>query len=117
VLDTKKKELIGNFMRNGKTWCKEAVEVHAHDFPSLAICRAVPYGIYDVTKNAGYVFVGTSADTPEFAVDALVRWWKAYGCIAYPGAAQLLIPLMAEVATGIARDPGNTNFRKKSAPN
>lgn len=90
-VDTKKKELIGNFMRNGKTWCKEAEEVHAHDFPSLASCRAVPYGIYDVTKNAGYVFVGTSADTPEFAVDALVRWWKDYGCVAYPGAAQLLI--------------------------
>jgi hypothetical protein len=78
-------------MRKGKTWCKEAVEVHAHDFPSLASCRAVPYGIYDVRKNAGYVFVGTSADTPEFAVDALVRWWKDYGGIAYPGAAQLLI--------------------------
>jgi len=90
-VDTKKKELIGNFMRTGKTWSKEAVEVHAHDFPSLAACRAVPYGIYDVTKNAGYVFVGTSADTPEFAVDALVRWWKHGGCVAYPGAAWLLI--------------------------
>jgi hypothetical protein len=90
-VDTKKKELIGNFMRNGKTWSKEAVEVHAHDFPSLASCRAVPYGIYDVTKNAGYVFVGTSADTPEFAVDALVRWWKDCGSVTYPGAAQLLI--------------------------
>ena len=52
-VDTKKKELIGNFMRNGKAWCKDAAEVHAHDFPSLAVCRAVPYGIYDVTKNAG----------------------------------------------------------------
>jgi transposase len=90
-VDTKKKELIGNFIRNGKAWCKDAAEVHAHDFPSLAVCRAVPYGIYDVTKNKGYVFVGTSADTPEFAVDALVRWWEHGGCIAYPGIAQLLI--------------------------
>jgi hypothetical protein len=90
-VDTKKKELIGNFMSNGKAWCKEAAEVHAHDFPSLAVCRAVPYGIYDVTKNEGYVFVGTSADTPEFAVDALVRWWEYGGCVAYSGAAQLLI--------------------------
>lgn len=90
-VDTKKKELIGDFMSNGKAWCKDAAEVHAHDFPSLAACRAVPYGIYDVTKNEGYVFVGTSTDTPEFAVDALVRWWESGGCVAYPGAAQLLI--------------------------
>ena len=90
-VDTKKKELIGDFMSNGKAWCKEAAEVHAHDFPSLAVCRAVPYGIYDVTKNEGYVFVGTSADTPEFAVDALVRWWKYGGHVEYPGAAQVLI--------------------------
>jgi len=90
-VDTKKKELIGNFMSKGKAWGKEAAEVHAHDFPSLAVCRAVPYGIYDVTRNEGYVFVGTSADTPEFAVDVLVRWWEHDGCVAYPGAAQLLI--------------------------
>jgi transposase len=90
-VDTKKKELIGNFMRGGKAWCKAAAEVHVHDFPSLAACRAVPYGIYDVTKNKGYVFVGTSADTPEFAVESLVRWWESGGCGAYPGALQLLI--------------------------
>jgi hypothetical protein len=55
------------------------------------VCRAVPYGVYDVTKNKGYVYVGTSADTPEFAVDAIARWWAYEGRTAYPGVYQLLI--------------------------
>ncbi len=59
-VDTKKKELIGNFKKAGHTWCKKAEEVYKYDFTSLAICRAVPYGIYDVAKNKGSVFVGTS---------------------------------------------------------
>jgi hypothetical protein len=104
-VDTKKKELIGNFMRSGKAWCKDAAEVHAHDFPSLAVCRAVPYGIYDVTKNEGYIVVGTSTDTPEFAVDALVRWWQSGGCGAYPGALQLLI---------LADSGGSNGYRSRA---
>jgi Rhodopirellula transposase DDE domain len=55
------------------------------------VCRTVPYGIYDVTKNKGYVYVGTSADTTGFAVDAIARWWAYEGRIAYPGVNQLLI--------------------------
>ncbi|MCA1640136.1 MAG: ISAzo13 family transposase [Acidobacteria bacterium] len=90
-VDTKKKELIGNFKKDGRTWCKEAEEVYKYDFTSLADCRAVPYGIYDVEKNKGYVFVGTSGDTPEFAIDAIVRWWELEGNISYPLAKQLLI--------------------------
>jgi hypothetical protein len=90
-VDTKKKELIGNFQRRGKTWGKEAIAVNEYDFPSMAECRAVPYGIYDVIKNKGYVYVGTSGNTPEFAVDTIVRWWKKEGCLTYPGAAKLLI--------------------------
>jgi Rhodopirellula transposase DDE domain len=90
-VDTKKKELIGNFYKRGKTWCKEAIEVNEYDFPSMAKCLAVPYGVYDVTRNRGYVYVGTSGNTPEFAVDNIVRWWKEEGCVTHPGAAKLLI--------------------------
>jgi len=74
--DTKKKELIGNFKNAGRTWCDQPEVVNAHDFPSDALCRAVPYGIYDLTNNLGYVYVGTSADTSEFAVDAISMWWE-----------------------------------------
>lgn len=73
-VDTKKKELIGNFKNQGRTWCREAEEVNVHDFLGEAEGRAVPYGIYDVVHNLGYVAVGTSADTSEFAVDAIC-WW------------------------------------------
>ncbi len=74
--DTKKKELIGNFKNAGRTWCDQPEVVNVHDFPSAALCRAVPYGIYDLTNNLGYVYVGTSADTSEFAVDAITLWWE-----------------------------------------
>lgn len=90
-VDAKKKELIGNFKRSGRTWCKEAEEVNEYDFPSLAICKAVPYGVYDVTKNRGFVYVGTSGNTAEFAVDAIVRWWEEEGKETYPDAKSLLI--------------------------
>jgi hypothetical protein len=75
-VDTKKKELIGNFKSQGRTWCQCAEQVNAHDFPNDALCRAVPYGIYDLKHNLGYVYVGTSADTPEFAVEAIAQWWQ-----------------------------------------
>lgn len=78
-VDGKKKELIGNFKNAGQAWCHQPDEVNAHDFPQDAVGRAVPYGIYDLRHNRGYVCVGTSADTPEFAVDAIVQWWKAEG--------------------------------------
>lgn len=90
-VDTKKKEFIGNFQKKGKVWCKEAEEVNYYDFTSLAVCRAVPYGIYDVTWNKGYVYVGTSGDTAEFAADALARWWREEGSILYPRASRFLI--------------------------
>jgi hypothetical protein len=74
-VDTKKKELIGNFKNAGRRWRQQADEVNAHDFRQDAVARAVPYGLYDLTHNQGYVYVGTSADTAEFAVEAIVRWW------------------------------------------
>lgn len=91
-VDTKKKELIGDFMRKGKTWCKDNTEeVNYNDFPSHAVCRAVPYGVYDVQNNLGNVYVGTSADTAEFAVDAIRRWWTENGSLLYPAADKPLI--------------------------
>jgi transposase len=90
-VDTKKKESIGNFKNSGRTWCKTAEEVNSYDFTSLAVCRAVPYGIYDLNQNKGYVFVGTSGDTPEFAVAAIARWWRHAGRIIYPAMDKLLI--------------------------
>jgi hypothetical protein len=90
-VDTKKKELIGNFRNKGKTWCKKADEVDEHDFPSAAECRAVPFGIYDMLRNKGHVYVGVSNDTPEFAVVSIAKWWEWEGRSAYPRAARLLI--------------------------
>ena len=90
-VDTKKKDLIGNFKNAGQAWRTEAEQVNVHDFPSDAEGRAVPYGIYEVAKNRGWVVVGQSADTPEFAVDAIASWWEEEGRKSYPGARQLLI--------------------------
>lgn len=90
-VDTKDKCLLGNFATPGREWCRQARRVNMHDFPSDAQARAVPYGIYDVQRNCGTVFVGDSADTAEFAVRALQRWWLKQGQQAYPGATKLLV--------------------------
>jgi hypothetical protein len=90
-VDTKKKELVGNFKNAGQTWCQEPERVNIHDFPQDALGRAVPYGIYDLTYNRGSVYVGQSADTPQFAVEALVSWWEREGQALYPDATQVLI--------------------------
>jgi hypothetical protein len=90
-VDSKKKELVGNFQNDGRAWSEQAEQVNAHDFPSDALCRAVPYGLYDVLANRGHMVVGTSADTPAFAVDAITRWWVRCGCKRYRDAGELLI--------------------------
>jgi len=89
--DTKKKEHIGNFKNNGKVWCEEPIEVLDHDFPNLGIGKLVPYGIYDLKRNNGHVYCGTTYDTSEFAVDCICKWWKEYGQEQFPNAAELLI--------------------------
>ena len=90
-MDTKKKELIGNFANKGVRWRRDPVEVNAHDFRQDAECIASPYGIYDVTRNHGFVYIGTSADTAQFATDAIGHWWRTQGCKHFPLADQLLI--------------------------
>lgn len=90
-VDTKKKELIGNFRNPGQEWSQEATAVNDHDFEQDALGKAVPYGVYDLTQNRGYVYVGQSADTPQFAVEAIVRWWQEIGNNLYPNTDKILI--------------------------
>lgn len=90
-VDTKKKELIGPFYQTGQVWASQATDVYLHDFPTDALARAVPYGIYDEQHQQGHVYVGLSADTAEFAVDAIVAWWSQHGQHLYPAAPELLI--------------------------
>ncbi len=90
-IDTKKKELIGDFRNKGQTWRRQAEEVNEHDFPGAAKGRAVPFGVYDPTRNEGYVYVGVSNDTPQFAVHSIARWWEGDGRRRYQGAGALLI--------------------------
>lgn len=90
-VDTKKKELIGDFKNAGRDWCQEPEVVKVHDFPSEALGRSVPYGIYDLQRNQGYVRVGTSADTPAFAVMTIRSWWEQEGEAAFPEAPGMLI--------------------------
>jgi hypothetical protein len=90
-VDTKKRELIGAFRNPGRVWGLKPTRVNVYDFRSLAHGIAIPYGIYDLTRNAGYLYVGTTADTSEFAVDAIRWWWTTYGRRHYPQAPALLI--------------------------
>jgi len=90
-VDTKKKELLGNFKNPGTAWGKQAVPVKDHDFRSQGLGIAVPYGIYDVQANRGSVFIGTSYDTAQFAVSSISRWWHYNGKRRYPNENKLLI--------------------------
>jgi len=90
-IDAKKREMVGNFKNPGKTWEKTPVIVNDHDFLTLASGVAIPYGLYDTEANVGTVFVGTSRDTSEFAVDAIEAWWCSEGRSRYPGACHILL--------------------------
>ncbi|MBN1461035.1 MAG: ISAzo13 family transposase, partial [Armatimonadetes bacterium] len=101
-VDTKKKELIGNYLNRGKQWLKKgkAQQVNGHDFPDPSVPRAHPYGIYELTRNRGFVNVGTDHDTATFAVASIRAWWKAEGQRAYPKARRLLITADAGGSNG-----------------
>jgi transposase len=90
-IDAKKKEIIGNFKNDGRTWRKKPIEVLDHDFPNLGIGKLVPYGIYDLNNNKGQVYCGTSFETSEFAVDCICEWWEEYGRDLYLNQSELLI--------------------------
>lgn len=90
-VDTKKKELVGAFHNKGRRWGKTQRLVNTYDFPSLAEGRAYPYGVYDEAQNEGFVNVGVSHDTADFAVESIDRWWRMLGRRRYPNATKLLI--------------------------
>jgi DDE family transposase len=90
-VDGKRRELIGNFKNNGRGWRLKAKPVNDHDFRTDAIGVALPYGIYDERRNTGMVMVGTTRETPAFAVDAIGHWWRTRGRKDYPEAERLLI--------------------------
>jgi hypothetical protein len=92
-VDTKKKELVGNYANGGAEWEPKGAPRHTnvHDFPDTELGKAVPYGVYDVTADTGWVNVGTDADTGQFAVESIRRWWHAVGGTAYPNAKRVLI--------------------------
>jgi hypothetical protein len=87
----KKKELIGDFKNPGRAWGQLAERVNVHDFRSDAVGLAAPYGVYDLLHNLGYVYVGTSADTAELAVDAIVWWWESESRPPFADESKLLI--------------------------
>lgn len=88
-IDCKKKELLGNFKNAGSTWRRHARDVFDHDFPSWADGRAIPFGIYDIARNAGYMVVGISRETSAFIIRAIRSWWMAVGRNEYNGATRL----------------------------
>jgi hypothetical protein len=92
-VDTKKKELVGSFKNNGQEWqpTGQPQAVNVHDFPDPEVGKAIPYGIYDVGRNEGWVTVGQDHDTASFAVASLQRWWESIGQPRYPKAQHLLI--------------------------
>ena len=92
-VDTKKKELIGNFVNGGKQWknSKSPRRVNTYDFPDASVPRAYPYGIYDLGRNTGFVNIGTDHDTSAFAVASIRGWWRVEGRKLYPKAGELLI--------------------------
>jgi len=101
-VDTKKKELVGNYENSGRQWlpAKHPVKVNGHDFPHPDIPRAYPYGVYDVERNRGFVNVGTNHDTGAFAVASIRGWWRAEGRRLYPKTRDLLITADAGGSNG-----------------
>jgi len=104
-VDTKKKELIGNFSNNGRQWqpAGEPERTLVHDFPDPSLgefAKAIPYGIYDIANNEGWVNVGDTADTSEFAVESIRRWWSRLGKDRFPDATRLLITADAGGSNG-----------------
>jgi hypothetical protein len=104
-VDTKKKELIGNFSNGGREWHPEGepTRTNVHDFPDAALgehTKAIPYGVYDVANNEGWVNVGDTADTARFAVASIRRWWDTLGKARFPNATRLLITADAGGSNG-----------------
>lgn len=90
-MDTKKKEHLGNLYRDGKLYTRETLPTYDHDFPSLAEGKVIPHALFDIFANVGYITLGTSHDTGEFACDSVRRWWYQHGRFLYPRASAILL--------------------------
>jgi hypothetical protein len=90
-IDTKKKELLGNFHRPGTTYTERAVETNDHDFPDAGQGKLIPHGIYDPVRGHAHIHLNTSHDTSELCCDSVASWWEQHGRLAYPRAKRLLI--------------------------
>jgi Rhodopirellula transposase DDE domain len=90
-MDTKKKELLGNFSRDGKIDTQGTIETNDHDFKSAGVGTVIPHGLYDVGKNKGFVHLNTSHDTSELACDSIAAWWEQEGQADYPQAKKVLV--------------------------
>ena len=101
-VDTKKKEVVGNLANKGREWqpARAPVRVDVHDFPDPELGKAIPYGVFDLGANEGFVVVGDDADTAAFAVTTIGRWWDEVGSVAYPDATKLLITADAGGSNG-----------------
>jgi transposase len=115
--DTKKKETVGNLKNGGRERQPEKVPVRVdvHDFPDPEVGKAVPYGVYDVAANEGFVVVGDDGDTAEFAVSSIRRWWDQVGRVAYPEATRLLITADAGGSNGYRTRLWKTELAKLAA--
>ena len=113
-VDTKKKELVGDFKNAGQEWnpSKMPEKALVHDFPSDAMGKAIPYGIYDMARNEAYVNVGRDHDTPTFAVASIRRWWQTMGKSAYPNARELFITADAGGSNGYRSRSWKTELQK-----
>ena len=107
-VDAKHRELVGEFKNPGATWVEEPILVNDHDFPSQAKGVALPYGVYDLAANHACVSVGTTHDTPGFAVDNLARWWACHGARRYPRPGSCSCWPTRAAATGHVPGPGST---------
>jgi len=90
-IDTKKKELLGNFHRGGSTYTERTVETFDHDFGRVSLGKLIPHGIYDVVTGHAHIHLNTSSDTSELCCDSVAHWWQEHGRAAYPASKRLLI--------------------------
>ncbi len=113
-VDTKKKELIGEFKNAGREWHRKGcpVEVNGHDFKKDSDGLAIPYGVLDLSRNEGWVNVGIDRDTPRFAVESIRQWWETMGKLAYPKAKRLLITADAGGSNGYRPYAWKYNLQK-----
>lgn len=107
-IDTKKKELLGDFYRDGKLYTRQTVEVLDHDFPSYSDGKVIPHGVYDLGLNKAHVNLGISRDTTEFACDSIAHWWHTHGQHDHPTASRLLI-----LCDGGGSNPAKSNLFKQ----